>query len=73
MSTRRDVWNPKRADSAGISDERLESRIPVLAIEQALAKLGIHGRLSNIVSKAQFSTKELSNRVRAVSRSKCAE
>jgi hypothetical protein len=70
VSTRR-CAEPEKSDSAGISDER-ESRITVLAIEQALAKLGIHARLSNIVSKAP-STKELSNRVRAVSRSKCAE
>lgn len=58
MSTRRGARSPKRADSirtsAGtISGNRLDSRITVLAIEQALAELGIHARLSDIVAKAQ--------------------
>ena len=58
MSTRRGAWNTKRADSIGtsagpVSRERLDSRVTVLAIEQALAELGIHARLSDIVAKAQ--------------------
>jgi hypothetical protein len=58
VSTRRGVQNPKRADLTGtsarpVSGERLESRITMLAIEQALAEPGIHARLSDIVSKAQ--------------------
>ena len=58
MSTRRGAANTKRADStrfsAGqVSRERLGSTVTVLAIEQALADLGIHARLSEIVAKAQ--------------------
>jgi len=58
VSTRRGVRNPKRADPIGtsagpVSRERLDSRITVLAIERALAELGIHARLSDIVAKAQ--------------------
>jgi hypothetical protein len=58
VSTRRGVANTKRADSIGtsagqVSSERLGSTVTVLAIEQALADLGIHERLSDIVAKAQ--------------------
>jgi hypothetical protein len=58
VNTRRGARNTKSADSirtsAGpVSRERLGSRITVLAIEQALAELGIHARLSDIVAKAQ--------------------
>jgi len=59
VSTRRGApRNTKRADSIGtsagpVSCERVNSRITVLAIEQALAELGIHARLSDIVAKAQ--------------------
>ena len=58
MSTRRGARNTKRADSirisAGwVSQERLDPRITVLAIERALAELGIHASLSDIVAKAQ--------------------
>ena len=58
MSTRRGVRNTERADSIGtsahpVSRARLKSRVTVRAIEQALAELGIHARLSDIVAKAQ--------------------
>ena len=58
MSTRRGAENTKRADSIGtsagqVSSERLGSTVTVLAIEQALAELGIHARLSDIVAKAR--------------------
>ena len=58
MSTRRGPRNAKRCDpirtSAGpVSRERLGSGVTVLAIEQALAELGIHARLSDIVAKAR--------------------
>ena len=58
MSTRRGAPNTKRTDSIGssagqVSRETLGSRVAVLAIEQALAELGIHARLSDIVAKAQ--------------------
>jgi len=58
VSTRRSAANTKRADSTGISAgqvsrERLGSTVTVLAIEQALADLGIQARLSGIVAKAQ--------------------
>ena len=58
MSTRRGAANTKRADSTGtsasqVSRERMASTVTVLAIEQGLADLGIHARLSDIVAKAQ--------------------
>ena len=58
MSTRRGERKRRRADSIGtsagsVSRERLGSTVTVLAIEQALAELGIHARLSEIVSKAR--------------------
>jgi hypothetical protein len=58
VSTIRGAANTKRADSTGastgqVSRERLGSTVNVLAIEQALADLGIHARLSEIVAKAQ--------------------
>lgn len=58
MSTRRGERNRRRVDSIGTSAgpafrERLGSTLTVLAIEQALAELGIHARLSDIVAKAQ--------------------
>jgi hypothetical protein len=53
MSTRRGARNTERGDSIGVSRTRLESRVTVRAIEQALAELGIHARLSDIVAKAQ--------------------
>jgi hypothetical protein len=58
VSTRRGAPNTKRTDSIGTSAdeasrETLGSRVTVLAIEQALAELGIHARLSDIVAKAR--------------------
>jgi len=58
VSTRRAARNTKRADSiatsAGpVSRERLSSKVTVLVIEQALAELGIHARLSDIVAKVR--------------------
>jgi hypothetical protein len=58
VSRRRGARNARQADSIGtsagpISRERLDSRVTVLAIEQALAELGIHARLSDIVAKAR--------------------
>ena len=57
MSRRRASRNTKLADSIGtsagqVSRERLGSTVTVLAIEQALAELGIP-RLGDIVAKAQ--------------------
>jgi hypothetical protein len=59
VNTRRASRNTKRADSIGtsagqVSRERLGSTVTVLAIEQALAELGIHARLSDIVRGAQL-------------------
>ena len=78
MSTRRGARNTKRADSIGTSAgpvcrARLHSRITVLEVEQALAELGIDAGLSDIVAKTQSIENGSSNRVRAVSGSKCAE
>ena len=58
MSTRRGERNTRRSDSIGISagpvaHERLGSTFTVLAIEVALAELGIHVRLSDIVAKTR--------------------
>jgi hypothetical protein len=58
VSRRRGAENTKRTDSIGnsagrVSRERLGSTVTVLAIEQALADMGIHARLSDIVAKAQ--------------------
>ncbi len=58
MSTQRGARNTKRTDSiktsAGpVPRETVDSRITVLAVEQALTELGIHARLSDIVAKAQ--------------------
>ena len=58
MSTRRASRNAKRAGSIGtsagqVSRERLGSTVTALAIEQALAELGIDARLSDIVAKAR--------------------
>jgi hypothetical protein len=77
VSTRRGARNAKRGDSIGrsagpVSREKFDSRVTVLEIKRALAELGILARLSDIVAKKTSRT-ELSNRVRAVSRSKCAE
>ena len=57
MSTPRCTRNTKRSESTGVSAgpvarERLDSKVTVLAIEQALAELGIHAKLSDIVAKA---------------------
>ena len=58
MSTPRGTRNGKRSKSVGTSAgpvgrHRLVSKVTVLAIEQALAELGIHAKLSDIVAKAQ--------------------
>jgi hypothetical protein len=58
VSRRRGASNTRRVDSIGtsagpISRERLGSTVTFLAIEQALADLGIHPRLPEIVAKAQ--------------------
>ena len=58
MSTRRSTRSTKRCDppgtSAGLAScGGLKTRITVLAIEQALAELGIHASLSDIVAKAR--------------------
>ena len=64
MNTQRRTRNTKRADAIGasagpISGERPGSRVSVLAIEQALAELGIHAKLSDIVAKARLIENEL--------------
>jgi hypothetical protein len=58
VSTRRGERSRRRVDSIGTSAgpasrERLGSTVTVLAIEQALAELGIHSRLCDMVAKAQ--------------------
>jgi hypothetical protein len=76
VSPRRSARKTKRADSIGttarpVSGARLKSRVTVLAIEQALAELGIHAKLRDIVAKAQsIENGIMQSRSR---RSKCAE
>ena len=58
MSMRQGAANTKRVDSIGspagqVSRERVGSTVTFLAIERALADLGIHARLTEIVAKAQ--------------------
>jgi hypothetical protein len=58
VSIRRGERNTRRTASIGtsagqVSRERLGSTVTVLAIEQALAEMGIHARLSGVVAKAQ--------------------
>jgi len=58
VSTQQGATNTKRADSTGastcqVSRERRGSTVTVLGIEQVLADLGIHARLSEIVVKAE--------------------
>ena len=58
MSTRRNPSNTKshgciRASAGPVASERLDARVTVLAIEQALEQLGIHATLGDIVAKAQ--------------------
>jgi hypothetical protein len=72
VSTRRGDANTKRADSTAtlagqVSRERLGSTVTVLTIEQALADLGIHERLSEIVAKTYPSRAESCVLVRTVS------
>ena len=69
MSTRGRTRNAKTGGSmAGRADhgsrKRLESRVTVQAIEQALEELGIRAKLSDLVAKAQFIEKEI-NRSRS--------
>ena len=59
MSTRRGAPKNKRVDStetsAGqVSRKRLGPPVTVLAIERALADLGVHARLRDIVRGAQL-------------------
>jgi hypothetical protein len=59
MSTRGYTPKAKRANPTGtstgqVSRERLGSTVTVLAIEQALAELGIDAKLSDLVRGAQL-------------------
>jgi hypothetical protein len=59
VNTGRGATNTKRADSTMTStgevprEMRLGSTVTAIAIEQVLAELGIHARLSGVVAKAQ--------------------
>jgi hypothetical protein len=55
------------------SHERLSSSVTALVIEQVLAELGVHARLSDIVRGAQLFETAIMNCVRAANRSICAE
>jgi len=69
VSTRGRTRNAKTGGSVAgpadqVSRKRLESRVTVQAIEQALEELGIRAKLSDLVAKAQFIEKEI-NRSRS--------
>ena len=58
MSTRRGMWNGRTGNSARpsvgpASRRRRDSKVTVLAIELALANLGVCARLSDLVAKAR--------------------
>jgi len=55
------------------SHERLSSSVTALAIEQVLAQLGVHTRLSDIVRGAQLIESQSCNHVRAANGSICDE
>ena len=66
--------NPEivRTSARPSSHERLSSSVTALVIEQVLAELGVHARLSDIVRGAQlFETAIMQSR--APNRSICAE
>ena len=58
MSTGRGTCNTTRAESVGTSPgavtRKSDSKVTVLAIEQALSELGRHASLSEIIAKAQI-------------------
>ena len=59
MKTRRGTRNQRRGDpnrtsADPASPERLPSKIAAMAVERALAELGIHASLSDIVAKAEL-------------------
>jgi hypothetical protein len=60
MSMRRGPRSMKNSNSGTVSSsawpvslKKVDARVPVLAIEQALAELGIHAPLSDLVRRAQ--------------------
>jgi hypothetical protein len=60
MSMQRGPHSMKNSDSGTVSSsacpvslKKLDSRVAVLATEQALAELGIHAPLSDLVRRAQ--------------------
>jgi hypothetical protein len=57
-----------RTSARPSSHERLSSSVTALVIEQVLAGLGVHARLSDIVRGAQLMESSY-NRVRAANRS----
>jgi hypothetical protein len=64
VSARRGTRNTKKRESVvtstgSISGGRLPSDVTVLAIEQALAELGVQARLSDIVAKASLIGSEI--------------
>jgi hypothetical protein len=66
--------NPEtvRSSARPSSHERLSSSVTALAIEQALAELGVHARLSDIVRGAQLIESAI-HQSRRANGSICAE
>ena len=71
--TKRGNSDTVRTSARPSSHERLSSSVTALAIEQVLAELGVHARLSDIVRGAQLIETAIMQSVRAANRSICAE
>jgi hypothetical protein len=74
MSTTETTCTTEASASLPSCHERLTSSVTALVIEQALAELGVHAKLSELVRGAKVFESAISNHVRAASRSNiCAE
>jgi len=67
--------NPEmvRTSAGPSSHDKLSSSVTALAIEQVLAELGVHTRLSDIVRGAQLIEPQSCSHVRAANWSICDE
>jgi hypothetical protein len=71
--TKRDSPETVCTSAPPSSHETLSSSVTALVIEQVLAKLGVHARLSDIVRGAQLFETAIMNRAHAANRSIRAE
>jgi hypothetical protein len=70
--TKRGAPETVRTSARLSSHERLRSSVTALAIEQALAELGVHARLSDLVRGAQLIESAI-HQSRRANESICAE